>query len=105
LGSGDALPLPFRFIGDEFLDTTPLPVSGRSLLGASCCDANDDKVDGDGTAWADPSSDCGRPRRGRAKLLARAAKDGNEEDGEVIAVADGVTAASEIRPGVVGVAE
>jgi len=82
-------------------DATALPVSGLSLLGSSCWDANEDRVDGDGTALADPSSDCGRVRRGSAKLLANAAKDGNE-DGDVIAAADGAAAASEVRPGVVG---
>ena len=83
-------------------DATAFPVSSLSLLGISCCDANEDRVEGDGTELAAPSSDCGRVRRGSAKLLANAAKDGNE-DGDVIAAADGVTAASEVvRPGVVG---
>lgn len=79
-------------------DATALPLSSLSLLGFSCCDANDDKVDGDGTVLADPSSDCGRVRRGSAKLLANAAKDGNG-DGDAAEVG---TPASEVGPGVVG---
>jgi len=79
-------------------DATALPLSSLSLLEVSCCDANDDRVDGDGTALADPSSDCGRVRRGSAKLLANAAKDGNG-DGDAAGV---VTPASEVGPGVVG---
>lgn len=76
LETGDPGPLPGWFAG-------AFPVSGR----ASCCDANVDKVEGEGTAFADASSDCGRGRSGNAKLLARELKEGNGDDEDVGTVA------------------
>ena len=55
----------------------------------SCCAANDESVEGEGTTFAEPSSDCGRDlTRGMEKLLAKAANDGKEV-GEAMAAADG----------------